>query len=96
MVQDVADTLPCTFQQAAEISNASMKLWQCMQQVTELAGKLYSHAGPFGEAALTKSLAHSQQHGSGSHDAAVSVTVRSYLSGLCCDSLHTTYSQITL
>jgi len=49
MVQDVADEPPQTFQQAADISAAAMRLWQCMQQVKELAGKLYSHVGPIGE-----------------------------------------------
>ncbi len=57
MVQDTADTPPQTFQQAADISTASMKLWQCMQQVKELAGKLYSHAGPIGELSLTNPFA---------------------------------------
>ncbi|DBB05744.1 TPA: hypothetical protein ACH3X1_012343 [Trebouxia sp. C0004] len=49
MVQDIADEPPQTFQQAADISAAAMRLWQCMQQVKELAGKLYSHVGPIGE-----------------------------------------------
>lgn len=52
MVQDIADEPPQTFQQAADISAAAMRLWQCMQQVKELAGKLYSHVGPIGEAFL--------------------------------------------
>ncbi|KAL0022923.1 hypothetical protein WJX77_008050 [Trebouxia sp. C0004] len=49
MVQDIADEPPQTFQQAADISAAAMRLWQCMQQVKELAGKLYSHVGPIGD-----------------------------------------------
>lgn len=49
MVQDMADAPPTTFQQAADISTAATQLWQCMQQVKDLAGKLYSHAGPIGE-----------------------------------------------
>ena len=49
MVQDVADQPPQTFQQAADISAAALKLWQCMQQVKELAVKLYSHIGLIGE-----------------------------------------------
>ena len=49
MVQDIADEPPSTFQQAADISTAAMLLWECMQQVKDLAGKLYSHAGPIGE-----------------------------------------------
>ena len=52
MVQDYADTPPATFQDAADISKAALQLWQCMQQVQELAGKLYSHAGPIGKAFL--------------------------------------------
>ena len=51
MVKEIADEAPQTFNQAAEISSEAMKLWQCMQQVKELAGKLYSHAGPIGESA---------------------------------------------
>lgn len=49
MVKDMADVPPTTFQQAADISTAATQLWQCMQQVKDLAGKLYSHAGPIGE-----------------------------------------------
>ena len=49
MVRDIVDEPPQTFQQAADISAAAMRLWQCMQQVKELAGKLYSHVGPIGE-----------------------------------------------
>ena len=49
MVQDMADVPPTTFQQAADISTSATQLWQCMQQVKDLAGKLYSHAGPIGE-----------------------------------------------
>ena len=49
MVQDYADTPPSTFQDAADMSKAALQLWQCMQQVQELAGKLYSHAGPIGK-----------------------------------------------
>lgn len=49
MVQDLADVTPETFQQAADISNTAMQLWLCMQQVKDLAGKLYSHAGPISE-----------------------------------------------
>lgn len=53
MVQDMADIPPMTFQQAADISTAATQLWQCMQQVKELAGKLYSHAGPISELCTT-------------------------------------------
>lgn len=49
MVEEMADGAPATFQQAADISSAAMQVWQCMQQVKDLAGKLYSHAGPIGE-----------------------------------------------
>ena len=49
MVKDMADVPPTTFQQAADISTAATQLWQCMQQVKDLAGKLYSHAGPIGK-----------------------------------------------
>ncbi|KAL3152518.1 hypothetical protein ABBQ32_001551 [Trebouxia sp. C0010 RCD-2024] len=49
MVQDLADVTPETFQQAADISNTAMQLWLCMQQVKDLAGKLYSHAGPISD-----------------------------------------------
>ena len=49
MVQEYADTPPGAFQDAADISKAALQLWQCMQQVQELAGKLYSHAGPIGK-----------------------------------------------
>lgn len=49
MVRDMADMTPETFQQAADISTAATQLWQCMQQVKDLAGKLYNHAGPISE-----------------------------------------------
>lgn len=48
-VKDMADMPPTTFQQAADTSTAATQLWQCMQQVKDLAGKLYSHAGPISE-----------------------------------------------
>ena len=53
MVEEMADEAPTTFQQAADISSAAMQLWQCMQQVKDLAGKLYSHAGPLGEPTMS-------------------------------------------
>lgn len=49
-VQTLHDAQPQTFQQAATTSTAAMQLWQCMQQVSDLASKLYEHAGPLGTA----------------------------------------------
>lgn len=47
-IETIQDEVPQTFQQAATTSMAAMQLWQCMQQVSDLAGKLYEHAGPLG------------------------------------------------
>ena len=47
-VETVQDEQPQSFQQAAQTSTAAMQLWQCMQQVSHLAGKLYEHTGPLG------------------------------------------------
>ena len=47
-----SDEPPRSFQEAADISVAAMKLWQYMQQVTQLVEKLYGHTGLRGEAVI--------------------------------------------
>lgn len=48
-VQELDDQQATTFQQAASVSTAAMQLWRCMQQVKDLAGKLYEQSGPLGK-----------------------------------------------
>lgn len=60
-VKTIQDEQPQTFQHAATTSTAAMQLWQCMQQVSDLASKLYEHTGPLGN--VLYSPAYAAVHG---------------------------------
>ncbi|KAK9808745.1 hypothetical protein WJX72_002947 [[Myrmecia] bisecta] len=53
LVEPYNDEAPADVAAAARLAALERRLWQCMQDVRALAGKLYSHAGPLGDEVFT-------------------------------------------